>query len=49
MTCHPVVFHPPAKADSPLLTPLAWPVDDVLALFNLPFNDLLFRAQQVHR
>lgn len=26
-----------------------WPVEQVLALFNLPFNDLLFRAQQVHR
>ena len=26
-----------------------WPVADVQALFNLPFNDLLFRAQQVHR
>jgi biotin synthase len=30
-------------------TPLAWPVDEVAALFDLPFNDLLFRAQQVHR
>jgi biotin synthase len=27
----------------------AWPVEDVLALFELPFNDLLYRAQQVHR
>ena len=27
----------------------AWPVEKVLELFNLPFNDLLFRAQQVHR
>ncbi|MGV3653827.1 MAG: radical SAM protein, partial [Noviherbaspirillum sp.] len=26
-----------------------WPVDAVLALFELPFNDLLYRAQQVHR
>ncbi|MBC7573790.1 MAG: biotin synthase BioB [Herminiimonas sp.] len=26
-----------------------WPVADVLALFNLPFNELMFRAQQVHR
>ena len=26
-----------------------WPVHDVLALFELPFNDLLFRAQQIHR
>ena len=32
----------PIRADT-------WPVDEVLALFELPFNDLLFRAQQVHR
>ncbi len=27
----------------------AWTVNEVAALFELPFNDLLFRAQQVHR
>jgi biotin synthase len=27
----------------------AWPLAAVEALFDLPFNDLLFRAQQVHR
>jgi biotin synthase len=26
-----------------------WTRADILALFDLPFNDLLFRAQQVHR
>ena len=26
-----------------------WPVIDVEALFDLSFNDLLFKAQQVHR
>jgi len=26
-----------------------WSVDDVAALFDLPFNELLFRAQTVHR
>ncbi len=26
-----------------------WSVADIEALFNLPFNDLLWRAQQVHR
>ncbi len=26
-----------------------WTVDEVAALFELPFNDLLFRAQTVHR
>jgi biotin synthase len=28
---------------------LRWAVADVGALFELPFNDLIFRAQQVHR
>ena len=28
---------------------MRWRVDEVEALFALPFNDLLFRAQQVHR
>jgi biotin synthase len=32
----------PAKPD-------AWSVDDIAALFDLPFTELLFRAQQVHR
>ncbi|HYG45950.1 MAG TPA: biotin synthase BioB [Bordetella sp.] len=27
----------------------AWSTDDVLALYELPFMDLLYRAQQVHR
>ena len=26
-----------------------WPLEQVEALFELPFNDLIFRAQQVHR
>jgi len=26
-----------------------WALEEVLAMFELPFNDLLFRAQQVHR
>ena len=34
----------PAAADTP-----RWSVDAVAALFELPFNDLLFRAQAVHR
>ena len=29
--------------------PARWSTDDVAALFDLPFADLLFRAQQVHR
>ena len=26
-----------------------WTVDALVGLFELPFNDLLFRAQEVHR
>ena len=32
-----------------LREPLSWPVQSVLDLFNLPFKELLFQAQQVHR
>ena len=28
---------------------VSWSLDHIKALFNLPFNDLLFKAQQVHR
>ncbi len=48
MSSHTVSFHPAPKA-VPASAPLAWPVDAVVDLFNLPFSDLLFRAQQVHR
>ena len=30
-------------------TPPRWSVDQVAALFELPFNDLMYRAQTVHR
>ena len=40
-----VTFHP---AVTPVLAE-TWPVDEIVALFDLPFNDLLFRAQTVHR
>jgi biotin synthase len=43
-TLHPIHVHRPAPAAS-----VRWTVDAVEALFDLPFNDLLFRAQQVHR
>jgi biotin synthase len=45
MPVQPLIFRPAAGA----FTGAAWPVEAVLALFDLPFNDLLFRAQQVHR
>jgi len=46
--CHPA----PKPAAGPLSNGAiseAWPQVAVEALFALPFNDLLFRAQQVHR
>ena len=52
MPSHPVSFHPAGGAAAPVLTvPIAsvWPVADVVGLFDLPFGDLLFRAQQAHR
>lgn len=45
---HPVAFHPPVPAIT-VPESATWPVADVLALFELPFNDLMYQAQQVHR
>src|SRR5882672_3269916 len=40
----------PVHSDSARsVSPDAWTRADVLALFDLPFNDLLYRAQGVHR
>jgi len=41
----PVEFHRPA----PRTSTVRWTPDDVEALFDLPFHELLFRAQTVHR
>ena len=52
MSTQTIQFHQqPAKSAVPPAgqAPLKWPVDEVAALFDLPFNDLLYRAQQVHR
>ncbi|SFU42822.1 biotin synthase BioB [Pseudoduganella namucuonensis] len=43
-----VELHRPAKAIT-LPEAATWPLDDVMALFELPFNELMFRAQQTHR
>ena len=45
MSSQPVAFAPPV---TPIIAE-AWPVAAVVDLFNLPFNELLFRAQQIHR
>ncbi len=52
MSSHPVSFYPTGNKPAATVTAsvaTAWPVEDVVALFDLPFNDLLFRAQQTHR
>jgi biotin synthase len=43
-----VALHRPT---APIALPPAatWPLADVLALFDLPFNELMFQAQQSHR
>ncbi|MFM2089034.1 MAG: biotin synthase BioB [Pseudomonadota bacterium] len=43
-----VELHRPA-ARITLPEAATWPLEDVLALFDLPFNDLMFKAQQTHR
>lgn len=45
---HPVALHPCAPAIVPA-SDATWPVSEVLALFDLPFNDLMHQAQLVHR
>ncbi len=42
-----VSLHRPTAPIQPAAS--TWPREEVLALFDLPFNDLLFKAQQVHR
>ncbi|MCB1886909.1 MAG: biotin synthase BioB [Rhodocyclaceae bacterium] len=41
-----ITLHQPAR---PPAGDSRWSVEAIQALFDLPFNDLLFRAQQVHR
>jgi biotin synthase len=48
MSSQPIKFHPAAAA-TPVIVASKWTVDAIAELFDLPFNDLLFRAQQVHR
>ncbi len=51
----PIVIQPRAGTRAPAAEPAtgtaapAWPLAAVAELFELPFSDLLFRAQQVHR
>lgn len=50
MNTHTIEFVRPNKlSGQPSGVPQRWSVADVEALFRLPFADLLFRAQQLHR
>lgn len=52
MSVQPLVFQPQAaqsRVHSSKSVTDPWPLERVAALFELPFNDLLFQAQQVHR
>ncbi|MDP1871138.1 MAG: biotin synthase BioB [Gallionella sp.] len=46
MNTQTIAFHHPVKRTA---TPERWSVEEVESLFALPFADLLYRAQQVHR
>ncbi|MCX7193505.1 MAG: biotin synthase BioB [Proteobacteria bacterium] len=46
MNTQTIAFHHPVKRD---IVPQRWSVEEVEELFSLPFADLLYRAQQVHR
>ena len=48
MTELATVSFPPTRATDSAAPP-RWSVDAIAALFELPFNDLVFRAQEVHR
>ncbi len=52
MSSQPITFHPGATAAAaavPVIVAQTWSVEEIVALFDMPFNDLIFRAQQVHR
>jgi biotin synthase len=47
-TTQPVALHRPVSAIT-LPETATWPLTDVMALFELPFGELMFRAQTTHR
>lgn len=48
MSSQTIWFHPVTKRAG-VASASAWQMEDVVTLFDLPFNDLLYRAQQTHR
>ncbi len=49
MNTSAILSHPAPRTQPPIHPAPVWTVDAVLALFELPFADLLFRAQEVLR
>jgi biotin synthase len=49
MMSQPVTFHKAPCQETQKNVNAAWSVEDVVALFELPFTELMYRAQQVHR
>ncbi len=50
MSSQTIAFHTAAKkVAATVAANEIWPVAEVAALFELPFNDLMWQAQQVHR
>jgi biotin synthase len=49
MSSQVVSFHPPHASAPAVLADAAWTVAQVAELFELPFSELLYQAQTVHR
>ena len=51
MSANPNIDQIPTQAQLKVATPVRndWQLDEVQALYGLPFNDLLFKAQTIHR
>ena len=50
MSSKPITFHSASKKIATLAAARdIWPVAEVMKLFELPFNDLMWRAQKIHR
>src|SRR5260221_3683358 len=49
MTEHTTIAFHPTRAGNDAAMPSRWTVAAIADLFSLPFADLIFRAQQVHR
>ena len=51
MSANPNIDQIPTQAQLKVATPVRndWQLDEVQALYGLPFNDLLFKAQSIHR